>query len=211
MSKFTEKEIVQLLKGMEQITKKLPPTMTAQIIHDYGKNPYLILISCLLSLRSRDAVTYPVSKKLFEHATTPQEMVKLPISQLETVLKPIGFYRRKAQIVHEVSQELLERFDGKVPKTEQELLSIKHVGRKTANLVLSAAFDLPAICVDTHVHRIAHHLHLVNTKTPEATEQALQKIIPKKLWGKINTIFVVWGQHVCKSNSKKCVCAQILE
>jgi endonuclease III len=127
-------------------------------------------------------------------------MLKIPI--------PLGFYKRKAQILHDVSKEIIERFHGKVPSTETELLSIKHVGQKTAHLVLSMAFDIPAICVDTHVHRIANHLGLVETRTPEETEAALKKMIPKKWWSKINDIFVRWGQNVCKSNTKKCRCWQ---
>ena len=195
---------------MQQKLTTFPPTMSSMIIHDYGKNPYLILISCLLSLRARDTVTYPISQELFKHAQTPQEMLKLSIPQLEKILKPLGFYKRKAHILHDVSQELIDRFHGKVPRTEEELLSIKHVGRKTANLVLSMAFDVPAICVDTHVHRIANHLGLVKTKTPEQTEVELKKIIPQKDWGIINDTFVRWGQNVCKSNMKQCACKRLL-
>lgn len=208
--KYTQEIIEKLLHTMERKVAHLPPPMTELIIHDYGKDPYLILISCLLSLRSRDPVTYTVSKELFEHARTPQEMVVLPIKTLEKILKPIGFYHRKSRILQEVSKELLERFGGHVPHTESELLSIKHIGRKTANLVLSMAFGIPALCVDTHVHRIANHLGLVHTKTPEETEIALKKIVPKKWWRKLNYIFVVWGQNICKSHTKKCHCFQTL-
>jgi endonuclease-3 len=193
---------------MEQKVAHLPPPMTTLIVRDYGNDPYLILISCLLSLRSRDAATYAVSKELFEYAKTPQEMIALPLTILEKILRPIGFYQRKSVILKEVSKELLECFDGKVPHTESDLLSIKHIGRKTANLVLSVAFDIPAICVDTHVHRIANHLGLVKTTTPEETESALKKIIPKTWWSKLNYIFVVWGQNICKPQAKKCHCFQ---
>lgn len=208
--KYTQKQIVTLLKTMERKVAHLPPPMTTLIIRDYGKDPYLILISCLLSLRARDVITYPVSKELFKYARTPQEMLALSLSKLEKIIQPIGFYRHKAMVLKAVSKELLERFNGKVPKTEEELLSIKHVGIKTANLVLSAAFDISAICVDTHVHRIAHHLGLVSTKTPEETESALKKIIPKAWWGRLNYIFVVWGQNICKPNTKQCRCFEAL-
>lgn len=207
---YSKKDIEKLLNAMEQAVANFPPPMSELIIRAYGKDPYLILISCLLSLRSRDPVTYAVSKELFAHATTPQEMVALPLSELETILKPIGFYHRKAQILHEVSADLIERFKGKVPKHEAELLSIKHVGRKTANLVLSMAFNKPALCVDTHVHRIANHLGLVHTKTPEATEFALKKAVSPAWWGRLNHIFVLWGQNVCKPAAKNCNCKVLL-
>jgi len=156
-------------------------------------------------------VTYAVSKELFKQATTPQEMVHIPLLELEKILKPIGFFRRKAVILKEVSRDLIERFNGKVPSTEQELLSIKHVGRKTANLVLAMAFDQPAICVDTHVHRISNHLGFVHTKTPEMTEIALKKVIPRVWWGRLNHIFVLWGQHICKPAAKSCSCKPFLQ
>lgn len=203
---YSKKDIEKLLKAMEKAVAGFPPPMSEQIIQDYGKDPYLILISCLLSLRSRDPVTYAVSKELFNHAKTPYEMVQIPLPQLEKILKPIGFFRRKAGILKEVSHDLIERFDGKVPSTEQELLSIKHIGRKTANLVLAMAFDKPAICVDTHVHRIANHLGLVHTKTPEQTEIELKKVLPRAWWGRVNHIFVLWGQHICKPAAKQCSC-----
>lgn len=202
--------VPHLFARMAQQIKNAPPTMSSMIIHDYGKDPYHILISCLLSLRTRDIVTYPVSKELFKHVCTPYEMLKLSVAQLEKILKPLGFYKRKARILHDVSRALIDYFHGKVPNTEKELLAIKHVGRKTANLVLSMAFDIPAICVDTHVHRIANHLGLVHTKTPEQTEIALKKIVPQKYWSKINDVFVRWGQNVCKANMKMCTCRIVL-
>ena len=137
-------------------------------------------------------------------------MITLPLATLEKIIKPIGFYHHKAMVLKHVSKELLERFDGTVPQTESELLSIKYVGRKTANLLLSMAFDIPAICVDTHVHRIANHLGLVHTKTPEETEIGLKKIIPQSWWCKLNYMFVVWGQNICKPTTKKCHCFQAL-
>ncbi len=211
MKKITEHDIPRLFIRMESIVQHLPPPMTSLIVRDYGKDPYLILVSCLLSLRARDVITYPVSQELFSYARTPEEMVRLPLSTIAQIIKPIGFYQRKAQILHEVSQELLQRFNGMVPHTQQELLSIKHIGRKTANLVVSCAFDIPAICVDAHVHRIANHLGLVRTTTPEQTEHALERIVPKKFWSRVNYLLVVWGQNVCKPHGKRCSCWQALE
>lgn len=207
---YSKKDLQKLLLAMEQAVEGLQPPMTELIIRDYGKDPYLILISCLLSLRSRDPVTYVVSKELFKHATTPEQIIKMPLAKLEKILKPIGFYHRKAAILKEVSQTLIERFDGKVPKTEAELLSIKHIGRKTASLVLSMAFNKHALCVDTHVHRIANHLGLVQTKTPEQTETALKKIFPPAEWKRVTYLFIMWGQNICKPASKRCRCKDLL-
>ena len=123
---------------------------------------------------------------------------------IEKLIYPTGFYRKKAALLHEVSQDLIERFKGKVPKTEQELLSINGVGRKTANLVLGVAFDIPAICVDTHVHRVSNRLGLVKTKTVDETEIALKKILPPEYWVEYNHLLVVWGQNICVPISPKC-------
>lgn len=210
MQHFTKKDIPDLFALMARIVDGLPPTMTALIIRDYGKDPYRILISCLLSLRARDVVTYPVAKELFMHAHTPEAMLSLPIATIAQIIKPIGFYRRKAVIIHEVSEEIMQRFGGAVPATEQELLSIKHVGRKTASLVLSCAFATPAICVDTHVYRISHHLGLSHAKTPEKTEEELKHIVPYHLWSAVNELLVVWGQNICKPNTKRCGCWETL-
>ncbi len=170
--------------------------MSFFIAYHYKNDPFLILISCLLSLRARDVVTLPISQKLFLKARTPQELLKIPIAELEKIVYPLGFYRQKARTLRSVSRDLIDRFGGKVPDNEQDLLSIKGVGRKTANLVLGVAYGVPAICVDTHVHRLANQLGLVTTKNPEQTEQALQKIIPKKDWIEFNRLLVMWGQQV---------------
>lgn len=207
---WTQKAVIELLSIMENKVAGYPPLMSEMIIHDFGNDAFLILISCLLSLRSRDSVTYIVSKKLFEVARTPQDIIALSAEQLEQILKPLGFFRRKSAILKQVSQELIEHFGGKTPNTREGLLSINHVGPKTASLVLSLAFHNPTICVDTHVHRITKHLGLVQTKTPEQTEKALEQIIPQAWWLRINHIFVLWGQYVCKPNTKACVCWQQL-
>lgn len=189
--------IEKIFAILEKATQGMPQPMVTQIEHDYGRDPYLILISCLLSLRARDVMTYRICKELFKRARTPQQMITLPVGELETLFKPIGFYRRKAKLVIEVSKELIERFGSKVPATEEELLSLHGVGRKTANLVLSEGFDIPAICVDTHVHRVSNRLGIVKTKTPEQTEEALKKILPPSQWSKVNRYLVIWGQNIC--------------
>ena len=170
--------------------------MSLLIQQEYGKAPYLILVSCLLSLRARDTVTLPICRQLFSSAQTPHQMLAISRSDLEHILRPIGFYRQKAKTLHEVSRDLIARFKGKVPSDEADLLSIKGVGRKTANLVRGMAFDIPAICVDTHVHRLANQLGLVHTKTPEQTEREMATLVPKKYWIEMNHLLVTWGQQV---------------
>ena len=185
---------VRIIERLRIATHGMVEPMVEALIDRYGRDPFIILISCLLSLRSKDTVTHPVSLKLFSRARTPQELLAIPRSELEILLHPLGFYRRKAATLHEVARDLLDRFDGQVPATEAELLSIKGVGRKTANLVLGKAFGIPAICVDTHVHRLANEFGLVSTKTPEQTERELQKIVPKQYWIEINRLFIKWGR-----------------
>ena len=174
------------------------------IVEKYGRNPYLVLISCLLSLRTKDTVSLPASIRLFEHAKTPQEMLKVPIPKIEKLIYPTGFYHRKAALLHEVSQDLINRFKGKVPADLDQLLSIKGVGRKTANLVLGVAFQIPAICVDTHVHKVSNRLGLVKTKTTEETEFELKKILPSEYWIEYNHLMVQWGQNICVPVSPFC-------
>lgn len=192
---WTVAQIEKLFAALDPIVKTLDEPMSLKIAQEFQHDPYLILISCLLSLRARDTVTYPISKKLFKRAKTPQEMILVPQDELEVIIHSIGTYRRKALALKQVSAALLERFGGNVPNSEEDLLSLPGVGRKTANLVRSVAFGIPAICVDVHVHRIANQLGLVHTKTPEETELALQKLLPKRLWSVVNYYLVVWGQN----------------
>lgn len=196
--------VLKIITLLKQSTKGMLPTASAQIMARYGKNPYLILISCLLSLRTKDTVSFPASCRLFEHAKTPQEMLKLPISTIEKLIYPTGFYKNKARLLHSVSADLLKRFNGKVPQDQADLLSIKGVGGKTASLVQGDAFGIPAICVDTHVHRISNRLGLVKTQTPQQTEAALKELLPKDQWIAFNHLLVMWGQNICVPISPKC-------
>lgn len=179
------------------------PTVT-QIVEEYGQDPFLILISCLLSLRTKDAVSLSASKKLFQYARDPYTLSRIPISKIEKLIYPVGFYRRKALLLHAISKDLITRFQGKVPHTRTDLLSLKGVGLKTANLVLGEGFGVPSICVDTHVHRISNRLGLVKTKTPDQTEKALARLVPKKYWIELNRLLVMWGQNVCVPISPFC-------
>ncbi len=197
---MTEKELKiygqELLKVLRKnLIGRVPEPMSIMLVHDFGKDPFLILIACLLSLRSRDTVTYHVCHDLFKLAKTPQEILAIPTPKLEHIIHKIGFFRRKAAILKQVSRQLLTEFDGIVPDNETDLLRLKGVGRKTANLVLGIAFDKPAICVDVHVHRMANLLGLVSTKKPEQTERALQKIFPQAQWIEINRLLVMLGQN----------------
>jgi endonuclease-3 len=194
--KITPTFIRTLITILKDATRTMPEPLSAVIKKEYANDPYLILISCLLSLRTRDTTTLPVCRLLFEQAQTPQAMLKVPVANLEKTLYPIGFYRRKACLLHTVSRQLLERFQGKVPYHLEDLLSLPGVGIKTAALVLGEAFDIPAICVDTHVHRLSNQLGLVHTKTAEQTEEALKTIIPKRYWIVWNKLLVTWGQQI---------------
>ncbi|HJZ23690.1 MAG TPA: endonuclease III [Candidatus Babeliales bacterium] len=202
--KKLEDHAISIIKILRTVTRTMPKPAATQIVDQFGRNPYLILISCLLSLRTRDTVSLPASLRLFQVAQTPEEMVALPIHQIEKIIHTVGFYRHKSHTIHDISQTLIKKFASKVPSTEQELRSLKGVGPKTANLVLSEAFQVPAICVDTHVHRISNRLGLVNTTTTEATEKALKKILPKEYWSEWNHLLVMWGQNICVPISPFC-------
>lgn len=200
---LTERAI-QIVHQLRKSTVGMTKPMVFSINEEFGQKPFLILISCLLSLRARDTVTLPICKQLFTRATTPQQLLAIPISELESLLYPLGFYKKKSQLLHDVSSYLIKHFNSEVPATLEELLSIKGVGRKTANLVLGEGFGIPALCVDTHVHRISNRLGLVQTKTPYETELALQKILPPQYWIEYNTLLVMWGQNICVPISPLC-------
>ena len=168
------------------------------------KDPYLVLISCILSLRTKDKVTHQAGKRLFALADTPKKMIQLSAARLARIIYPVGFYRTKAKTIIALSRRLLSDFAGKVPRAQEQLLGLEGVGRKTANLVLGLGFEVPAICVDTHVHRISNRLGWVRTKTPEQTEEALMRRIPKKYWIMLNTVMVAFGQHICVPVSPFC-------
>ncbi len=168
------------------------------------RDPFVILISTLLSLRTKDEVTAAATGKIFQLAATPQEMLKIPLTKIAKTIYPVGFYRVKARTIHHACRELIERFSSKVPDNLDDLLSIKGVGRKTANLVLALAYGKDAICVDIHVHRISNRLGYVKTKTPEKTEYALREKLPRRHWIIYNTIMVAFGRNTCKPVSPLC-------
>jgi len=175
-------------------------TQLAETRHD----PFLILISTVLSLRTKDEVTAAATERLFLLASTPEGLLKRSGEEIRRAIYPVGFYRNKARQIHEICRDLIERFSSQVPDSLEDLLTFKGVGRKTANLVLSLGYGKDAICVDTHVHRISNRLGLVTTKTPEQTEQALQNVLPRRYWSRYNTLLVSFGQRICRPISPLC-------
>ncbi|MEW5806053.1 MAG: endonuclease III [Acidobacteriota bacterium] len=168
------------------------------------KDPYRILISCLLSLRTKDEVTLPATERLFALARTPDEMMKLKERRIVQIIYPVGFYNVKAKRIIEISKTLVEKYGSRVPDDLETLLTLKGVGRKTANLVISLGYGKPGICVDTHVHRISNRIGIVRTKTPHQTESALRKILPMQYWIPFNNVLVRHGQEICKPISPLC-------
>ncbi len=168
------------------------------------RDPFRVLISCILSLRTKDEVTSAASTRLFSLASTPEELSRLPVGKIEKAIYPAGFYRVKALRIKKMSKDILARFHGAVPDTIDELLTLEGVGRKTANLVVTLGYGKPGICVDTHVHRITNRWGLLSTKTPLETEFALRKTVPIRYWREINSMLVAFGQGICKPVSPLC-------
>lgn len=176
-----------------------------KISESQQEQPFQVLIATLLSARTQDATTHAASTRLFAVAPTPQAVAGLSVKKIESLIKPVSFYKTKAKHVKETCRILLERFNGVVPGTMEELTTLPGVGRKTANLVLILSFrSQQNICVDTHVHRIANIMGWVDTKTPEETEQALYKVADPKWWANLNLYLVMWGQNVCRPAYPRC-------
>ena len=174
------------------------------VVGYYKDDPFTTLISCLLSLRTKDETTRGASARLFRLARTPQQLLRRSTRTIERAIFPVGFYRTKARTLRTVCQTLLDRYEGRVPDELDELLTIKGVGRKTANLVVTLAFQKDGICVDTHVHRISNRWGYVRTKTPEQTEMALRQTLPRRYWRIYNDLLVSFGQHLCHPTSPWC-------
>lgn len=168
------------------------------------RTPFHVLISCLLSLRTKDQTTREASNRLFAVADNPQNMMKLPVAKIEKLIYPVGFYRTKALRIKEICEVLVTSYKGKVPDDIDDLLKLNGVGRKTANLVVSLGYGKPGICVDTHVHRIVNRWGYVKTKNPYETEFALREKLPRKHWITINDLLVTYGQNICVPLSPKC-------
>lgn len=194
------------IEKIMQILKACYPSTEKTTLNRMRSNPeaFRILISCLLSLRTQDKNTEIASRRLFEVADTPKEIINLPLKQLEKLIFSSGYYKNKAKTIKHVSEIILKDYKGKVPDTREELESIKGIGPKTANIVLAFAFGKNVLPIDTHCHRIPNRLGWVKTKTPVQTEIELGKVLPEKYWADFNAIFVQFGKTICVPISPKC-------
>lgn len=181
------------------------------VARNSDRNPFLILISCLLSLRTKDKTTREASDRLFALAQTPASMLKLPLKTIEQAIYPAGFYRTKAKSIHDICRRLLDSYGGKVPDSIDELVTLSGVGRKTANLVVTVGYGKPGICVDIHVHRISNRWGYIKTKTPEESEQALRRKLPTRYWVTYNDLLVPYGQNLCQPVSPFCSQCKLTE
>jgi endonuclease-3 len=186
----------------DQVPKWQTPVVT--LIAEASESPFKVLVSCILSLRTQDSTTALASHRLFALADSPSKMLKLTARQIEKTIFPVGFYRVKARTILEVCRTLIDQYGGKVPDEIDELIKLKGVGRKTANLVVTLGYNKPGICVDTHVHRISNRWGYVQTSTPEKTEVALRQKLPKQYWIEYNDLLVSFGQHLCRPISPLC-------
>ncbi len=205
-----EERALVIIKILQSATRNMIEPAATTIMKQYGRDPFLVLISCILSLRTKDAVSLAASQRLFEHARTPQKLLSLPPETIEKLVYPTGFYRQKTKQIRAISAAILEKHHGLVPHTEEELLALPGVGPKTTALVLSVGFEIPAICVDTHVHRVSNRLGLVATKNVAETEKQLKELLPKKYWSEFNSLIVMWGQNICVPISPKCSICPLL-
>ena len=193
-------KIINILRDETRLWDVPIVTLTAETSHD----PFRVLISTILSLRTQDTTTAKVSKRLFELADNPHDMLKLSVKEIEKAIYPVGFYKTKARTIRYLCRELIDKYKSRVPDDLDELLKLKGVGRKTANLVVTLGYGKAGICVDTHVHRISNRLGYIKTKTPLETEMSLRKKLPKKYWIEYNDLLVSFGQHLCRPISPRC-------
>ncbi len=194
-------DLNELLDKMEKEAKKRnAPVFT---LKSWLKEPFHHLVAALLSSRTRDEVTIVAAQRLLSKAKKPEELAKMDVKEIEELIKGVGFYRVKAKKLKELAKVLVEKYNSKVPLDIEELTKLPGIGRKSANVVLAYS-GIPAIAVDTHVHRISNRLGLVKTKKPEETEEKLKEIFPKELWSKVNRAFVGFGQTVCKPQKPLC-------
>ncbi len=191
-------KIVKLLKKANQPKSEFVGLM------DSFCDPFLVLIACILSLRTNDKTTYPATLRMLKLGKTPADFARCDVKKLEKAIYPVGFYANKAKQIVELSKILVEKYNSQVPNSIEELCKFNGVGRKTANLTVARGFNEPAICVDVHVHRIFNRIGYVKTKTPDETEFALREKLPQKYWIDINTLLVTHGQNVCKPIKPKC-------
>jgi endonuclease-3 len=200
--KWTPDAIRRLVRALRAHRTGVRPTTLAEVERE--RDPFRLLVACVISLRTKDEVTATASARLFARAASPAALAALPEREIGRLIFPAGFYNTKAKQLREIARRVAAEHGGAVPASLDALLAFPGVGRKTANLVLGLGFGIPAICVDTHVHRISNRLGLVRTKTPEQTEHALEAVLPRRYWIDINDLLVTFGQHVCHPTSPRC-------
>lgn len=194
----------KMLAGMRSVYDSFELKPIATEYARNGESPFKVLISTVISLRTKDPVTLAATERLWQKAQTPEGMLALMVTDIEQLIYPAGFFRRKAKQIQQISQILIDEYGGEVPKTAAEMMKLPGVGLKTANLVAGVCFGEPAICVDIHVHRISNRLDLIRTETPAESEQALMKAVPKENWIELNDLMVAYGQNICVPVSPKC-------
>ena len=190
----------RILKN-ESRRHKMP---VVDLIQVQTRDPFKVLVSTILSARTKDATTTEASERLFSEVNSFEDLARIPVKRIEQLIYPVGFYRTKALHLKQLPQEINRLYQGRIPETVEELIALPGVGRKTANLVVAVGFNKPAVCVDTHVHRICNRLGYVQTKTPFETEMRLRKILPEKYWITFNSFFVSFGQNCCSPINPKC-------
>jgi endonuclease-3 len=200
---MTDNDIIKVISVLKEKLEIWGPPVVSSL-SDGNHSPFQILISTLLSLRTKDEITAIASNKLFSLSATPDEMLRLSEEEIIRAIYPVGFYRNKTKTILHICRELVDRYESRVPDTPEELLTLKGVGRKTANLVAALAYNRDEICVDIHVHRISNRLGYVKTKNPEETEYSLRKRLPKKYWSLYNTLMVAFGKNICRPISPFC-------
>ncbi len=210
MSLDEKKRAITIITILRTATREMVEPASATIVKQFGRDPFLVLVSCILSLRTKDSVSLAASQRLFAYAITPTSLLSLPAETIEKIIYPTGFYRQKTKQLLAICTILLKKYNGLVPNNPKKLITLPGVGPKTTALVLSEGFDVPAICVDTHVHRVSNRLGLVKTTTVEETEEALKKLLPKEYWSEYNGLMVMWGQNICVPISPKCSLCPLL-
>ncbi len=199
MTPFPFKQLIERLKDYYADDVPVVTRLAAR-----RQDPFLVLIGCLLSLRTKDETTDAAMGRLMEKARTPEAILAMPVAELEKAIYPVGFYRVKARILKDVSRTVIEKYDKRVPDSIEELLTIKGVGRKTANIVITEGFGIPGVAVDTHVHRISNRLGAVKTRSPGETEDELRRLLPKEYWIPLNPLLVTHGRRTCVPISPFC-------
>ena len=204
-------QITAALRIVKREIRQWEEPVLGVVARESNRDPFRILLSCLLSLRTKDKTTGEASSRLYALADQPATMLAVPLKKIERAIYPVGFYRTKARSIHAICRRLLDVYGGTVPDSVEELVTLSGVGRKTANLVVTVAYGKPGICVDIHVHRISNRWGYVKTKTPEDTEQALRRKLPAQHWITFNDLLVPYGQHLCQPVSPFCSKCKLIE